>query len=297
MPVREHAPLRYALTFFGLSFAISWIPGLVVAAVLQALLPDSMDRASLLLAKYGPTIAGLVMAAAVFGRRGVEFLLRSAFRVRVHVLWYVFVLLVPFGMWAAALLAFEVAGGDVDWRFIDDLTPTAPLAALATFTFLGGGLGEELGWRGFALPMLQRQVSALQASLIVGFAWAAWHYPALLLDRESNTTPIWLFTVFVLAATILMTWMYNSTRGNVLLAVLFHASFNASESLTDGAVSAEAESGVEMWLAALYLFVGLLILVIYSPSNLSRRTRTTWPNSDEAGAPEPPASRAPTAEA
>ncbi len=144
MSTTDHRSQMWVMRFFALAFAISWIPGLVVAAILQALLPESMDRASLLLAKYGPTLAGIAMAIAVSGREGLAFLLRSAVRVRAHVLAYAVALLVPPLAWLGALKLFELSSGQVAWTFLDAVTADAILAALATFTFLGGGFGEEL---------------------------------------------------------------------------------------------------------------------------------------------------------
>lgn len=270
------SPNGAVLAFFGLTFAVSWVAGIVVAAVLQAALPDSLDRLSLLVAKFGPSIAGVVMAYVVSGRPGLLSLLRATGRLRAHVGWYALVLLGPAVMWAVALFAYDVTGGAVDWTFVDAIGAGDIALALATFTFLGGGLGEELGWRGFALPMLQRRMGALAASAVIGSVWAIWHYPALLLDPEQGA--ILPFTSFVLAATVLLTWMFNTTRGNVLLAVLFHAAFNATESLVEGAVAKRDESQAELWLIGLYALAALVIIVVYPVSTLAPRDRTAWPD-------------------
>jgi membrane protease YdiL (CAAX protease family) len=92
---------------------------------------------------------------------------------------------------------------------------------LATRFLLGGGLGEELGWRGVMLPVLQTRMGALQASLIIGLAHGAWHLPAY----GPGVLFLMLFTV---SGSILFTWMYNNTGGNLFLPALMHATANAS---------------------------------------------------------------------
>ena len=94
------------------------------------------------------------------------------------------------------------------------------------------GIGEEMGWRGFALPRLQAKYGALIASLILGIIWALWHFPGYWMGAGIHNTPPLLFVLFVVPFTIWITWVYNHTRGSVLISVLFHASFHASFNAT-----------------------------------------------------------------
>jgi membrane protease YdiL (CAAX protease family) len=100
--------------------------------------------------------------------------------------------------------------------------------SLFLFSILpGSAMGEELGWRGFALPRLQAGRSALTASLIVGAVWGTFHFPLFLLG--SPVRPFALFLPFAISSVIMSifyTWMYNSTRGSLLIAVLLHATTN-----------------------------------------------------------------------
>jgi uncharacterized protein len=108
----------------------------------------------------------------------------------------------------------------------------APLSLLGVFVyvlFLGGALGEEPGWRGFALPRLQSLHGPLLGTLILGPLWALWHLPLFL--TPWNELTFFNVVVFVLATTcfaIMYTWVFNNTKGSVLMAILLHASFNAS---------------------------------------------------------------------
>ena len=98
---------------------------------------------------------------------------------------------------------------------------------MTTF-FLGGPLGEEPGWRGFALPRLQWRNGPLVGSLILGVLWACWHLP---LFWSGVWTPptipnILMFDVMITALTIIMTWVFNHVNGSLLIMMLTHASFN-----------------------------------------------------------------------
>jgi membrane protease YdiL (CAAX protease family) len=92
-----------------------------------------------------------------------------------------------------------------------------------------GPLGEELGWRGYALPRLLQRFSPLAASLILGVIWGVWHLPSFFVSslvQSSLAIPVFLFGA--LCMSILATWLYLHTGGSVLITVLFHLAFNAS---------------------------------------------------------------------
>ena len=89
-------------------------------------------------------------------------------------------------------------------------------------------LGEEFGWRGFALPRLQKRFTVFTASLILGLLWGLWHFPAFLIGTGVPLeTPFVIFLAWVLSATLLMTWVYNHMQ-SVLATMIMHASANAT---------------------------------------------------------------------
>jgi membrane protease YdiL (CAAX protease family) len=92
---------------------------------------------------------------------------------------------------------------------------------------MGGPLGEELGWRGYALPRLSAAQTPLIASIIVGILWGLWHLPLFWIrDSIQADIPIAWFMVSIVAESILYTWVYRHTQGSVLLVGLFHAAIN-----------------------------------------------------------------------
>jgi membrane protease YdiL (CAAX protease family) len=117
------------------------------------------------------------------------------------------------------------------------LTPLSVLPYLGAFVFMvliGGPLFEEPGWSGFAQPRLQRLHGPLVGGLILGSLWALWHLPGFLIPSEGLTDipprgAVLDFVVFALALMglrLVIMWVFNNTRGSVLMAILVHASWN-----------------------------------------------------------------------
>ncbi len=150
-------------------------------------------------------------------------------RWRVGWRWYLVVILGPAAFSLAVAGVYVMLGGS--WA---GAAPPAlregPLMLLPLFLViltLTDGLGEELAWRGFALPRLLTRYNALVASLILGVLWALWHLPLVWTEgAPMYQLPIWLFLLDITAKAVLFTWVFLHTRGSVLLAMLLHAATN-----------------------------------------------------------------------
>jgi CAAX protease family protein len=143
------------------------------------------------------------------------------------------------------------------------------LALFFVLLALTDGLGEEPGWRGFALPRLLARRNALVASLVLGLLWAAWHLPLLWTEGSPNyQQPVWLLFLDLPAKSVLFTWVFLRTRGSALLAVLFHASTNlfaiSPIMAATGGVSCPVTAAASKW-------VLVLVLVAWSATGLTRR--------------------------
>jgi len=151
------------------------------------------------------------------------------------------------------------------------------------FIFLFIGLGEEPGWRGFALPRLQKTSTPLVASLILAPIWALWHLP--LMGNEFPTAVIPAFLISLLGGTLIQTWLFNRTKGSVFGQMLFHATVNT---VGAGLVFPlfKGPAFVAFWYvyAALWLVTGLLISAARSTSTSSRTADrfATTPSSDRS---------------
>src|SRR5215212_1389054 len=245
---RQGLLVRYPLiSFFVLAYAFSWIVWApwVLGKDGAGLLPINFSQAATgylnataILA--GPTLAAFIMTATTEGRAGARQLLGRYVLWRVGLRWYLFALVgVPLIMQLGTIVF------SMDLPNLGALGgPSYLLSYLATFalvTVLGGPLLEEGGWRGFALPRMERLHGPLLASLILGVLWALWHLPEFLVPSWTaamgggGILTITLFTISAITFTIIITWVFNNTRASLLLAILVHASIDTF-SITLGAI-------------------------------------------------------------
>jgi membrane protease YdiL (CAAX protease family) len=141
--------------------------------------------------------------------------------------WYLFALV---GIPVIALLSVVVLPGALaSFQGLSALSPLTLLGLFAYILFFGGALGEEPGWRGFALPRLQSMHGPLLGSLILGALWALWHLPLFFTPwNELTTLNVVVFVLTTTCLAIMYTWVFNNTKGSVLMAILIHATFNWS---------------------------------------------------------------------
>ncbi|WP_245312850.1 CPBP family intramembrane glutamic endopeptidase [Methanohalophilus levihalophilus] len=202
--------VKTLIPFFLLSFALTW--GL--AAVLVFV---SFSTPVFLLAVYSPGIVGIFLVWRYYGTQGLRSFFRRLTLWRMPGVWWLFLIV---GFPAIIYLGAAINGT------ISDPFPFSPwyqvLPAIAFSLFLLG-TNEEFGWRGVALPLLQRKYSPFWAGLILGVVWAAWHIPAFFisgLQFESWSVLPYFGGVIVLS--IILTPIFNSAKGSLLIAYLFH---------------------------------------------------------------------------
>jgi membrane protease YdiL (CAAX protease family) len=246
------------ITFFVLAYALSWWPAILYAL---DLLPQPIVG-------FGPFLAALVVLALTSGKSGIVGLLRRMVRWRMAPVWYAVALLLPVAI-ALAAAAFNVMLGAQAPSSVE-LGGWTGLFSTFFILLLIPGLGgtwEEPGWRGYALPRLQVGLSALLASLILGVLWAFWHLPLMIVGEVPRSD-----IVFVISWTVVFTWLFNNTRGSVLLAMLMHAMNNTISGSFFGPMFSGADSVRQGWLyAALWCAVAIVVVVVAGPKHLSRK--------------------------
>ena len=270
-------PLKFVL----IAFAFTWAFWLL--AILEARgLISSLPVPALFLGAFGPMLAAVILTAQEGGRAGLRSLLSRVARWRVAPGWYAVALLGPIVLTLGAMaLQLVVFGGQPpSLGALLGVLPTVLVISL--YMLIQVGIGEEIGWRGYALPKLQAGYSALVSSLILGVIWALWHLPLFFNPATSySNTPFWALLVFFLPFSILISWILNSTGGSVLMIMILHAVMNAStgplwRTIPDGAATI---SSTNIWLIqAGLLWVGAIVVVlVYGATNLSRKPRQTLP--------------------
>jgi uncharacterized protein len=242
--IRAFIKRHPVLSYYAIVFAISWGGILLVVGLGPGGIPAAKEQVGalmpfMLLALFaGPSVAGLVMTGLVYGRAGFRNLLTRMTRLRVGARWYALALLTAPLLVTATLLALSLTSPEfLPGIFTSDDKVTLVLFGIG-WGLVGGGLLEELGWTGFAVPTLLRQRHGVLATgLFVGVLWGAWHF--LISFWASGTAsgalslagflPAVLFYVGSLPAyRVLMVWVYDRTGESMLLAMLMHASFSAS---------------------------------------------------------------------
>jgi uncharacterized protein len=240
------------VSFFVLAYALTWLgwsPWFLSEAGV-GLLPYDGEEISLysniVALVLGPTLSAFIMTAATEGREGVRRLLRRIVLWRVGFRWYVFVLL---GIPAIVLVSTVVMPGTLVSFQPSEVPSTLVLYVVAGpfMLFAGGPVFEEIGWRGFALPRLQRLHGPLVGSLLLGALWGLWHLPLFLIPTwdtpHGSPLDVALFVIWAMAITLVFTWIFNNTKGSVLLAVLAHGSVNMAAASVYGIFPAPAVTG------------------------------------------------------
>lgn len=216
---------RYGLVFFFvLAFAFTWSRWLPEAAAGRGWLNVDIPFWLVLLAGYGPLLAALLVTALTDGWPGIKDLGARLVRWRVAPRVYLIILLLPVFMQSVGILLHSLVTGR-PIVLAPDRQPWIELLSFFPLLFLGfDGIGEEVGWRGFALPRLLARHSPLIASLILGIIWGVWHLAyALAPGGFLSETPFYYVVANTIGLSILHTWIFAQARGSIFTAILFHA--------------------------------------------------------------------------
>jgi membrane protease YdiL (CAAX protease family) len=254
------------LKFFFLTYAVSWTSWIAVVAISRPTTPATPAVAALrsvllLVGTFAPALVALLLTKKTDGGAGGRALLRRLFQWRVPARWYLFAI--------AYMPAIKLAAA-VTHRFIIGTWPRfgheGPLIiAIAILISAPAQSGEEIGWRGYALPRLAAQFGLARASLLVGVGWGIWHLPFFFLPGADKFGQS--FVVFVMgtiALSVAIAWLYGNTHGSLLLTMLMHSAFNQTIGIVSdmlgpgerafalGASLAFLLTVVWMWIAAGY---------------------------------------------
>ncbi len=253
------------LWFFGLAFVL-----FILAFGISAAIPLTVFQ---LLPPWAPSIAAFIVILFILKERnGIRKLVGKMGIWRIGIGWY----LAAFSPFAVALLIVglyiglgnPIPGPHIPFDWIIGLF-------WLSVSVMIGAIGEELGWRGFALPRLQTRFNALSSSLILGVFWGFWHLPIYLLiglEEGQFDFPNFLgFITLTVFIAIIITWIVNNTNGSVLSATIFHASFNFSLALFVEILGLIQLQWYFLGIIILYSIYAITIVIIYGSTHLSKQ--------------------------
>jgi len=220
------------------------------------------------LGAFSPTISAIIVSWAMGGFNQVKRLLSGFAKWKVDFFWYFAATFLFLGPLLIAFI-YGLLGNPVI-----GLRPgiTIPmLIGQIFFQMFSGPISEEAGWRGFALPRLQKKYNALISSLILGVVWTCWHTPLFFLTGATQMTiPFPIYMVLVVTQTIYATWLYNNTEGSLVITTLAHFSFNLTGTLITGLVSLMPPMLFYMTAGPSLFVIVVVVIFVYGAKFLSR---------------------------
>ena len=259
---------RSLLKFFSLTYTVSWGLWIAAAAILRAA-PTSSGLAAVggllyLIGVFAPALVALALAAAADGRAETLDLLQRTIKWSVGARWYLFAIAYMAAIKLAAALLLRIATGA--WPAFGQ-EPLYLMAIAIPFS-TPVQAGEEIGWRGYALPRLSARLGLSGASIVLGVIWACWHLPFFFIlgnDKSGQSFPLYLLGVTALS--VAMARLYWRTNGSLLLTMLMHAAVNNTKDIVPSAVATSTNvfslsssrvawlSVAVLWICAAYFLV------------------------------------------
>jgi uncharacterized protein len=286
--IKQHPLVAYFLIAFGATW-LCMAPIVVSQRGLNLLaLPEEILAILFILSTFiGPTPAAFIVTGVIDGKAGMRQLLRRMGQWRVGIKWYLLVLL---GYPVLFLLGLAVVFGGAPFSALLNQWPlllTYYLPAVL-YGLIFPALGEEPGWRGFALPRMQRMYGPLLATLILGALHALWHLPAYMIPGAISAKG-WDPLVFganslaIMASTFVWTWLFNNAKASVLFAMLVHSTSNAVSGLIPNFIPANSDPG------PFYVFavmgVAALVIVILTRGRLGYQEPLAVAPAGDSGPP------------
>jgi membrane protease YdiL (CAAX protease family) len=269
------------ILFFAIAFGWSWLlwlPSVIISITNNQSLMYWMSDVEMsvglgliaiggVLSTLGPLVAAFTLTGLTEGREGVRRFWRRFWDIRLPGVWLLVSFLLPILLIAVPRFIVVPLGYPLFLGWASQ--PVMILGWLLNNFTRSGGMSEEFGWRGYALPRFQARWNALVSSIILGVIWTAWHLPLWFLAGSSQQgTSFWLFLANTVLLSILYTWLFNNAKGSILVAVVFHAMCN-----TVAQMFPEPTANLFYWLV-LGLTV-ILVVAIYGPRRLVRERRKT----------------------
>jgi membrane protease YdiL (CAAX protease family) len=262
MAVAEQRQPRALLKFFFLTFAITWPCFSAVAAFSAGAAPHlALLRGPILfLGVFAPSVVAISMTARSDGKFGVLALLRRLVQANAGVRWYLFAISYMATVKLTVAMLHRIFLGT--WpQFGAEPWYVMAVATIGS-TIIGGQAGEEIGWRGFALPRLATRFGYGIGSIVLGVMWALWHLP-LFFVREGDKygQSFIVYALQVTAISVAIAWLFQQTKGSLLLTMLMHSAINQTKDIVPSVTAKAAHpftlnASVVGWMTIAVLWIG-----------------------------------------
>ncbi len=253
--------MRALVKFFLITFAVTWTCGFAAMSLPRE--PGILVYALMMIGTFAPALVGIALTRSEEGPEAVRSLVGRVLQTDVALRWYVFaVAFMPAIKLAVAVTHYGIRGtwpqvGAEPWY----------LFVMALFISTPVQSGEEIGWRGYALPRLSKQFGLRGASLTLGIIWGVWHLPYFLVPGVDNYRQS--FPVFVLGVTaisVAFAWLYAKTKGSLLLTMLMHSAVNQTTAALPGAIANATNpfgfnASLTAWLTVMFLWLTAIPLL------------------------------------
>lgn len=272
--LRNHQLLAFFVLTYAIMFGVMF--GYILLRPGQPLQPWSLVW---FFSIFSPTISGLLISWMIGGVAEVKRLLSGFTRWKVHLGWYFAALFLLVGPLVIAMVYIALGNPAVGLRPGQTIST---LLGAVLFNIFSGPLGEEAGWRGFALPRLHAKYNALVSSLILGVIWTCWHIPFFFTTGATQMgIPFPIYLMLVVTVAFYLTWLYNNTKGSLIITVLAHFAYNLSSTLIAGPLSLMPAMKFYMTAGPLLFLVVIGVIIYYKPRYFSKKPLLELPFAKE----------------
>lgn len=262
----EKHPLIF---FFVFAYFFFFVSLLIIGLIKRFVhIPDTMMQVFVAIASWTPNLAALLIVWGSGGRKGVIELFSGWKKWRVSILWYLVVILpIIIALFAAGISSLL----DGIPLLVNTSVCWSTILSMVIFHTLQGATGEELGWRGYALPELEERFSSLVSALLLGVLIAGWHSILHLLSPTG--IPEWQFWWVIICYSIIVAWVYSQTSCSLLIVSLFHFSFNFSLELVTARFAFISLSDLFSRYVWIYSILALVIIILGGRKFVQSRAR------------------------
>lgn len=235
--------IKYPVITF---FVINIFTVIIFGGINMTFFPSSANY-MFILPQFAPMSAAILVIAILYGKSGVYDLMRMVSFRNINVKWSFVAMFIPIIVCGISYILLFVIVETKQTITTEFNRPPWNYALCMLFAVLGS-YGEELGWRGFMLPQLQKKHSRFISSLIVGFLWGLWHF-----KFHSGILVFTLYTFLVIEFSLIISWLYSKTKGNIISAIIFHTAVNlCSLVLFEKVISDSANQYMQILLYGIY---------------------------------------------